>query len=210
MLKIIRIKFKKGDQVKYVSHIEMMNTFMRACRRCDLDVTYTAGFNPGMRMVFALPLPVGLTSQCEYVDIWFNKDYMCEYVVEMLKQSLPKGFEPVNAYYVEKSDLMEDVGSARYGFTVVCSGDLKKALKKLQSMESAFVEKSNNKGPVDIIPMIYKIDVHDGSHFSLLCKAGAKGNLHPRLVLKALNIYAGVEVEEKGIDREELFLKVLQ
>jgi hypothetical protein len=138
------------------------------------------------------------------------KDYMCEYVVEMLKQSLPKGFEPVNAYYVEKSDLMEDVGSARYGFTVVCSGDLKKALKKLQSMESAFVEKSNNKGPVDIIPMIYKIDVHDGSHFSLLCKAGAKGNLHPRLVLKALNIYAGVEVEEKGIDREELFLKVLQ
>ena len=61
VLKTIRFKFRKTEKVKFISHIEMMNAFMRALRRAGLDVIYTQGFNPGMRLVFALPLPVGVT-----------------------------------------------------------------------------------------------------------------------------------------------------
>jgi len=52
----------------------MMNAFTRSLRRAEMDVIYTQGFNPGMRLVFALPLPVGVSSDSEYVDIWFNKE----------------------------------------------------------------------------------------------------------------------------------------
>jgi len=168
-LKIIRFKFKKNEKVMYISHIEMMNAFTRALRRADFDVVFTQGFNPGMKLVFALPLPVGVSSDSEYVDIWFNQYYKCQYVIDKLAQALPTGFE---------------------------------------LLEANSVEKSNKKGPVDILSYIYKIDYKDETSFSVLCKAGAKGNLHPRLLLKALEKYTDCRIIEKSINRNKLFLKV--
>lgn len=207
-LKTIRFKFRKTEKVKFISHIEMMNAFMRALRRAELNVVYTQGFNPGMRLVFALPLPVGVSSDSEYVDIWFNSEYECQYAADMLSKALPDGFELLEAFSVEKSTLMEDVGSAIYGFKVNSSCNLKKSLDKLLTLDGIEVDKSNNKGPVDILPYIYKIDYHDENSFSVLCKAGAKGNLHPRLLLKALEKYTGTHIEEISINRNKLFLKV--
>lgn len=186
----------------------MMNAFMRALRRAEMDVAYTCGFNPGMRMVFALPLPVGVSSDSEYIDIWFNKDYSCQFVMETLSAVLPEGFEPLEAFEVEKSSLMQDVGSAIYGFKVECKKDLKQSLDMLIALDKIEVEKSNKKGPVDILPYIYKIDYRDESSFSVLCKAGAKGNLNPRLFIKALEKYAGTDILEISINRNKLFLKV--
>jgi len=208
VLKIIRFKFKKTEKVMYISHIEMMNAFTRALRRAELDVVYTQGFNPGMKLVFALPLPVGVSSDSEYVDIWFNEDYICQYAINKLSQTLPAGFELLEANSVEKSTLMEDVGSAIYGYFVECNKNLKEALGKLISLDKIEVEKSNKKGPVDILPYIYKIDYKDETSFSVLCKAGAKGNLHPRLLLKALEKYTDCRIIEKSINRNKLFLKV--
>jgi radical SAM-linked protein len=207
-LKIIRFKFRKTEKVKYVAHVDMINAFSRALRRAELDVYYTRGFNPSIRMVFALPLPVGVSSDSEYVDIWFNTEYECRYALNKFSQALPDGFELLEAYTIEKSTLMEDVGSAIYGFRVNCNGNLKKALDKLISLDSIEVEKSNKKGLVNILPYLYKIDYYDENRFTVLCKAGAKGNLHPRLLLKALEKYTGIQVEELSINRNKLFLKV--
>jgi radical SAM-linked protein len=208
VLKTIRFKFRKTEKVKFISHIEMMNAFMRALRRAGLDVIYTQGFNPGMRLVFALPLPVGVTSDSEYADIWFNIDYSCQEAIDKLSVTLPDGFELLEAFEVEKSSLMEDVGSAIYVFKVNSSKNLKNALDLILSLDSIEVDKSNKKGPVDILPYIYKIDYHDEHNFSVLCKAGAKGNLHPRLLLKALEKYSDTDIEEISINRNKLFLKV--
>ncbi len=206
-MKIIRFKFRKTEKVKYIAHVDMINAFSRALRRAELDVYYTKGFNPSIRMVFALPLPVGVSSDSEYADIWFNTEYECQYALNKFSQALPDGFVLLEAYDVEKSTLMEDVGSAIYGFRVNSSKNLKKSLDKLISLDSIEVEKSNKKGLVDILPHLYKIDYYDENRFTVLCKAGAKGNLHPRLLLKALEKYTNTEIEEISINRNKLFLK---
>ena len=55
--------------MKCLSHLDMMRTFARAMRRGGIPISYTTGFNPHARIVFGLPLQVGVTSDAEYFDI---------------------------------------------------------------------------------------------------------------------------------------------
>jgi len=192
----------------YISHIEMMKAFMRALRRANLDVAHTKGFNPNMRMVFALPLPLGVTSDSEYVDIWFNKPYEPYEVLEALADKLPEGIQLLMSFEVEKAALMEDVGSAIYHFKIEENKEIKRALDQLIQMDEINVFKSNKKGNIDLLPLIYKIDYHDNQAFSVLCKAGAKGNLNPHLLINALEMYTDIKINVVSINRNKLFLKI--
>ena len=57
----VRMKFEKGDEVKYISHLDMMRTFERSLRRAKLPIAFTKGFNPGPSLhlvrLFLLELP---------------------------------------------------------------------------------------------------------------------------------------------------------
>ena len=64
----VRIKYAKGESVKYVSHLDTLKTFTRAARRADLPLKYSQGFNPHPHMVFGLPSSVGMMSVCECSD----------------------------------------------------------------------------------------------------------------------------------------------
>ena len=57
---------------KFISHLDLLRCFERAILRSGLPVEYSQGFNPHQKMTFALPLPVGVTSECEAVDIFFD------------------------------------------------------------------------------------------------------------------------------------------
>ena len=67
-----RIRFSKQDMAKFISHLDLLRCFTRAIGRSGLPAVFTQGFNPHMKMTFALPLPVGVTSDCESVDITFE------------------------------------------------------------------------------------------------------------------------------------------
>src|SRR5690606_25235873 len=47
----IRIRFERGEAVKFLSHLDLMKVFERAVRRSGLPVSYSKGFNPHPRMV---------------------------------------------------------------------------------------------------------------------------------------------------------------
>ena len=55
--------------MKYISHLDVMRCMSRAVRRARLPLWYTEGFNPHPYMMFALPLSLGFSSQCESMDI---------------------------------------------------------------------------------------------------------------------------------------------
>ena len=62
---IIRVKYKKKEEVKYVGHLDTMSTFMRCLKRTIIPLEYSKGFNPRIKISFALPLGVGVTSDSE-------------------------------------------------------------------------------------------------------------------------------------------------
>lgn len=66
----LRILFSKTGPTRFIGHLDLARTLERAFNRAKLPISYTQGFNQRPRMQLAIPLPLGYTSECEWVDIW--------------------------------------------------------------------------------------------------------------------------------------------
>ena len=65
----LRFKFRKGGNLQYVSHLDLVRTMHKVIVRSKLPLWYTEGFNPKPKMVFAAPLSTGTESVAEYMDL---------------------------------------------------------------------------------------------------------------------------------------------
>jgi radical SAM-linked protein len=228
VLSSLRIKFVRGDEVKYISHLDLMKVFERALRRSEIPVSYSQGFNPHPGMVFGLPLSVGVTSEAEYAD--FELDEAVE-PIEFLKRlnvQLPKGLIVIDAKEkLTKANIMASIARASYDVLVSFPGELgldKLRIKIKQFMQQPviMVEKQTKRGKkdVDIRPMIYKIDVNEVNEpldgccddenlcwISLRLSAGSAANLKPELLLAALSDAAEINVKVRKIHRTGLFIE---
>ncbi|MBU1026348.1 MAG: TIGR03936 family radical SAM-associated protein, partial [Candidatus Margulisbacteria bacterium] len=61
----VKIIYSKGEEVKFISHRNLMMVFQRAIRRADLPMAYSQGFNPHMRISWGNALKLGATSANE-------------------------------------------------------------------------------------------------------------------------------------------------
>ena len=59
---------KRGD-IRFLSHLEVIQVFFQAFRRAGVKLHYTQGFNPVPKASFSPALPVGTESLAEYLDI---------------------------------------------------------------------------------------------------------------------------------------------
>lgn len=64
-----RIKLTKTGILRYFSHLDWQNTFYKALARSGLNVVFSQGFNPTMKVSLGVALPLFVESECELVDI---------------------------------------------------------------------------------------------------------------------------------------------
>ncbi|MFN8905038.1 MAG: TIGR03960 family B12-binding radical SAM protein, partial [Pseudanabaena sp.] len=64
----VRLKFGKLGDMSLISHLDLHRFFQRAARRAAIPVAHTEGFNPLPRISIAKALPLGQTSNAEFVD----------------------------------------------------------------------------------------------------------------------------------------------
>ena len=197
----IRIKYIKGEQVKYISHLDILRTFNRALKRAGLPVAYSQGFNPHPLISFGMPLSVGMTSEAEYADIEFEKDVDTEELISAINNVMPEGIKVI------KADLIDDktpsiascINMAEYRVTVFLKKkidiNLFDALDEFLSQDEIIVQKQNKKKTqeVNIHPDIHNIDIEESNAetvvFNMKLSAGSKANLKPELVIQALENY---------------------
>jgi radical SAM-linked protein len=96
----IKIKFTKGEEVKFISHRDLMRTFQRAIRRAGLPILYSQGFNPHMKISWGNALKVGVVSAGEYAELHIDGWIRPRDALERLNQTLPKGLEIIEANVV--------------------------------------------------------------------------------------------------------------
>ena len=70
----LRTRVIKGSEVRFISHLDFMNTLTRALRRANLPIAFSQGYNPRPQISFASALAVSLTSESEYIDFELTKD----------------------------------------------------------------------------------------------------------------------------------------
>jgi len=89
----LRIAYARGEPVKFISHLDVLRTWHRAVRRAELPLAYTAGFSPHPRLLFASPLPVGVTGDWELVDIYLDNRMDADEATKRLDAQFPFGMD---------------------------------------------------------------------------------------------------------------------
>ena len=69
----IRGRFRKGERVRHISHLDVLRYWERAIRRADLPLLYSQGFTPHPKIAFAAPLPLGFIGEREIVEVTLSE-----------------------------------------------------------------------------------------------------------------------------------------
>lgn len=208
MLATYRIKYGRYDQVKYISHLDMLKLFARASRRCDLPVAYSEGFNPHPLFVFGMPIPVGTTSEAEYVDITLTVPMKPEVLMDQLNSAMPEAVRILEAVLLPERapNIMKSVVASQYRVTAdLTPEDITHILEEAARTEPLVVDKHTKSGtrPTDVRPMIFRVEC-DKDAMIVTTAAGNEMNLRPELALSAL---AGRPVTVRTVHRLALLTK---
>jgi len=209
---LVRVKYCKDGPIKYISHLNLGQVFTRALRRANIPVVISGGFNPRYRISFGPPLPLGISSTSEYLDIRLKEGVKVEELTERLNLVLPQGLKILRAKIILPSanSLVKVIDRASYVISLKIKEKLldsaaknqenklkelerevEKNNKRFLNLDKITVEKQMKNGikMVDIRPSILDISVKKFKkpilELGLNLKIGQQGNLNPRYVAKA-------------------------
>ena len=93
----LRVRFSRGEELKFISHLDIIRLWLRAMRRAGIPLEYTEGFSPHLRISLAVPLSVGMTAENELMDISMMKVVSPHWFVDMVNRQLPDGLKVLEA-----------------------------------------------------------------------------------------------------------------
>ena len=115
----LRLRFSKTGNIRYLSHLELINLFTRAVQRGGVPILYSQGFHPHPRFSFATATSVGVESQAEYMDMFVGAMGPDE-ALACLNQVLPDGISILEATEVplKAESLSPLIEATRYRVTL--------------------------------------------------------------------------------------------
>ncbi len=154
-----RALFQKTGNGIWISHLDLMRLFQRAFKRAGLPLTHTQGFNPRPSVSIALPLSVGVESECELLDFELDGvEVPCDEICDRLNAALVEGVRVLKVYEdgakLKNLSLLRSVITLEYDQGVPEGAG--EAIRGLLSRPSLTVEKKGKNGVTqqDLIPMI--------------------------------------------------------
>jgi radical SAM-linked protein len=135
----LRLRFCRGEEIKFISHLDMMRLWQRALTRAEIPLAYSEGFNPHPRISLVAPLAMGVTSDAELMDISCTRWVSPLWFTQAVKRQLPPGIEILQVYPIAPSQpsLQSQVRHAEYRVEVETEKEPKDIEAKLGSLLSA-------------------------------------------------------------------------
>lgn len=213
------IKFTKGAELKFLAHLDLMRTIQRIVRRSGLPAAYSKGFNPHMALSIAQPLPVGVYSLGDYLDLELTEEVLEDRIIMLLNESSLPGIIFKSAVRVPEGEGkkipqgMALLEAARYTLKLKHQGEeIVTELSELINKEVLKAEKKSKKGTkeVDIKPMIKELKYwikEDYLIINALLSCGSRENLSPELLSAYLkeNLPSADKEAFTEICREEMY-----
>jgi radical SAM-linked protein len=193
----LRLKFSRGEQLKFLSHLDLMRLWERAFRRAGMELAYSEGFSPHPRISLAAPLSVGTTSVAELMDVFLSRRITDGLFVQKVSPQLPDGIGimqilPVN---IEAPSLQSRLRFAEYNVdmeTDKSGPDIESGLAALLARESLPWHHARDTGErfYDLRPLIDSLWLaakrDDSCSIGMLLRCDASGSGRPEQVVKAL------------------------
>jgi radical SAM-linked protein len=94
----LRIRFSRNEELKFISHLDIIRLWERALRRAHIALAYSEGFSPHPRISLAAPLSVGVTSDVELMDVVLAGQVSPHWFTSAVNQRLPPGILVLEVY----------------------------------------------------------------------------------------------------------------
>lgn len=89
----IRVRYAKGNSLRFTGHLDMQRLWERTLRRSGLPIRYSQGFHPRARLNLASALPLGFVSDDERLDFWMDGFRPIGEIQSRLEVAAPPGLE---------------------------------------------------------------------------------------------------------------------
>lgn len=200
------LKHIKQGTITYISHIDTMRVLQRTLVRAGIKVRFSEGFNPHPITYTSHPLPLGVSSKCEYFVI-ANEDLTADEVMTLFNNNAPSGIEAEYCVEVEKNpNLAARVNYCEYFASSSEAINYKCDIEALADMESYEITYDYKGKPKiqDIAPLIDSIRVeNDGIYFVI---AAGNPNLRPDRLINNIMLQYPLNIGINDITRIEQYI----
>ncbi len=211
-MNLVRFKFSRGEDLKYVSHLDQQKMFQRAFRRSGLPMAYSNGFNPHPKLAFAQAMAVGLTSDGEYGDVELTIDIKTDDFLSMINRELPKGYRVLSATMYHEKPLALNASIVCASYTVETLTDADEALVRSEiipfmKLQEILIEKRNKKKKIvtmNIKPYLRDFSIRSVNNhvavFDMTMRYIEQKTVSPSVLLASFEKESGI-----SFDREQLW-----
>lgn len=210
----LRIKFSRGPEIKFISHLDIVRLWQRAFNRAGIEIAYSTGFTPHPRISLAAPLPLGVTSEAELMDIFCIKGVAPHFFISAVNQQLPPGMkaDKVTPISFDLPSLQSQISQADYKVTVdPATGpqEIQAALDALLAKEHLPWQHQRDTGPhqYDLRVLIESLSVIEwrpqSGVLGMRLRCDSNGSGRPEQVAAAL----GFTHRPTSIHRTQLILR---
>lgn len=218
LLMTYRFKFSKGEEIKFIGHLDIVQAFQRALKRADLPIAYSNGYNPHQQISFASPLSLGYISVGEYGDLKLTKDIPPKDVMERLNAVMPDGMVINEIIRLKEGvkNTMASVSAGRYRAYLdsrIKPQMVEENLEKYFAMEEIIVMKKTKKNfkETDIKPDILElknVSEENQGIIEMVVASGSTRNLKPESVAEGFYNFIGIEYNKFkiGFERVDLYM----
>ncbi len=195
----LRVTFSRGDEMKYITHLDMMRFWERALRRANVPMSYTEGFSPHAQIALAAPLPVGTTSDAELMDVFLAESMMPRAFTDAVTPQLPPAVRIASVLEVGVAlpSLQADIRFAAYDVDLPTTSiaDAATAVEAFLARDSVPWEHRRDEEvrQYDIRPQVQDLEaaaLGDGARLQMVLKNDNSGSGRPEQVVAALGLPA--------------------
>ena len=189
----IRIKISRTGMLKWISHLDMQRTLERALKRAKIPVSYTEGFHPRPRISLPVPLPLGYTSDADWLEIVLYQHISLLELEGELREKLPDGLEIIEIKEIPLSEksIMSKTLKLSYVVTlpssIILKEDLLSILEDFSNLREIFINKKNKSVNVkDLIARLEPDILKDGYQVFLDVLMKPSGSVKPDEIIKQI------------------------
>ena len=208
MAQPVRLWFKKYGKAKFISHLDLNRTMIRAVRMAKLPIWYTEGFNKHPYITFPAPLSIFVSGENEAMDFKITNSIKFAEIRDKMNKVLPQGIEVIKVS--EPVMKVSMIHWAQYKIELLfenCSSmETYEILQSCKNAENLNIEKKTKKGSkiIDVKQYFMNADIcynQTNTVIDIILPCGSTDNINPSLILDAVQDYSDRKYQYTNITR---------
>ncbi len=209
-----RIRFSVSGRIRFLSHLEMVDTLLQAFRRSGVTVALSQGFRPKPRVRMAMPRPVGVEAWNEIMEVELAAPMDPDQFALHLQPTLPLGvtLHGIDAIDEQEANATRRVGGATFRLVIPTPVDVAAviaAADRMRTTDEVLIERRTPKQRKTVNVRVFVEEItaapcDTGVMVRYFARLSGEGSVRPDEVVRALAACGAGELPTPHVIRERI------